>query len=581
MQIIPTSNKSGSQLPFEFLANTKATGTGSDLFSDLLFSSSNLGSNLSQEGFSTLPAILPDASRTVETARSGGETQQVPTAAASTGASARKADTLRDTKVTQEEYAAMSEKLEAAGVPEEKVEELQKQVQSPEGLTWGQLMHGVREAVINKQVGAEKLSEADKANVESLLGKLGFSQEQTKGLMNALASGNSRQVFKKIGEKLAAMEPGQTVSISKDDMASLGRALKLTESSVAKLTALFGDQDSLELTAAAAGKLLNVAGQESSAQMASLGQSLKKVKDVVDQVLDKAKERKGLERQAAEDAADPKLRPSQYLAEPREVGTVTKEQPDTGKNAVSQDARQGHDAKDPRQQGADLAGKDGSQRQKEHQPQAQTQAQAQATLASKVKVEGDAGSTPDTRFTLAQGMNQALQGQQAGKGAEAGQAARAQSTQIMNQVESGILRNLGQGMKQLTLELTPDTLGRLNVVLTVKGKEVQAVIKPESPQAEKMIAENLQQIKQSLENQGLTVSKLEVRAGLSQDSNLGQQWAGADKHNQQQERRETLERMRTQSLLANDGVDVGLLARQMQDTGVRVKNSQGGLDLVA
>jgi len=582
MQIIPTSTKSGSQLPFEFLANTKATGTGSDLFSDLLFSSSNLGSNLSQESFSTLPAILPDVSRTVETARSGGESQQASTA---TGSSARKADSLRDTKVTQEEYAAMSEKLEEAGVPKEKVEELQKQVQSPEGLTWGQLMHGVREAVINKQVGAEKLSEADKANVESLLGKLGFTQEQTKGLMSALASGKSQQVFKKISEKLAAMEPGQTVSISKDDMASLGRALKLPEASVAKLTALFGDKESLELTAAAAGKLFNAAGQESSAQMASLGQSLKKVKDVVDQVLDKAKERKGLERQAAEDAADPKLRPSQYLAEPREVGTAAKEQPDTGKNAVGQDARQGHDAKDPRQQGADLAGKDGSQRQKDHQPQGQTQTQAQtqaqATLASKVKVEGDTGSTTDSRFTLAQGMNQALQGQQAGKGAEAGQAGRAQSSQIMNQVESGILRNLGQGVKQLTLELTPDTLGRLNVVLTVKGKEVQAVIKPESPQAEKLIAENLQQIKQSLENQGLTVSKLEVRAGLSQDSNLGQQWAGADKHNQQQERRETLERMRTQSLLANDGVDVGLLARQMQDTGVRVKNSQGGLDLVA
>jgi len=135
-------------------------------------------------------------------------------------------------------------------------------------------------------------------------------------------------------------------------------------------------------------------------------------------------------------------------------------------------------------------------------------------------------------------------------------------------------------VKQLTLELTPDNLGKLNIMLTVKGKDVQAVIRADSPEAEKVLAENLQQIKQSLENQGLTVSKMEVRPGISQDSNLGQQWAGADKHNQSQDRRDALERLRTSSLLADLAGGSGL-AQGMQNTGAEVKISQGGLDIVA
>jgi len=584
MQIIPTSNKSSGQFPFEFLANAKAKSTGSDLFSDLLFSSSNLASNLSQENFSTLPPVLPDVGSLPETGKTTDAAVVSGTSQQASVAGSRKAESLRDVKMTQEDYAAMSGKLEEAGVPKEKLEELQKKIQSPEGLTWGQFMHGVREAVIARDTNTAKLTDADKANLDSLFGKLGFTPEQSKQLTSALAAGKSREVFKKISEKLAAMDSGQTVSIGKDEMESLGRALKLTDASLAKLGNLFGGQESLELTPAAADKLLRVAGEESAAQMAGLGKSLKQVKDVVDQSLDKARDRKGLERQAQDDAVDARMRPSQYLAEPRETGPVGKDHAETsGKGVATQDRQTGQEQKDHRQQGADLSGRDGSQRQKDAQAQAQTPgtAQAVAGLAGKIKVEGETGGSVDSRFSVAQGLNQALQGQQAAKGGETGQAARTQASQVMNQVESGILRNLGQGVKQLSLELTPDNLGRLNVLLTVKGKEVQAVIRPESPQAEQLITENLQQIKQSLENQGLTVSKLEVRAGLSQDSNLSQQWAGADKHNQSQERRETLERMRTQSLLSGDGADGALLARQMQDSDVRVNNSQGGLDLVA
>ncbi|GFK93057.1 hypothetical protein NNJEOMEG_00886 [Fundidesulfovibrio magnetotacticus] len=561
MQIIPSSHKAAGQVPFDFLASSKTRGNGGELFADLLFSSSNLGSNLDQEAFSTLPAALPDAGK-AQSARQADS-------------ASRRESTLRDVKMTQEDLAGMSEKLEAAGVPKEKLEGLKKQADSPEGITWGQFMHGVREAVVQNTVGTQKLEAADKAALESLFDKLGFSREEGKSLLSALESGKASQVFQRISGKLAKMENGQTVSLGKDEMQALGKALKLNDAALSKLSGLFGGQDGLELNPAAADKFLRAALDESNAQMAALKQGLKQVKDVLEPVVQKAKERNGLARQAQEDVADARMRPSQYLADPHEAAAAKDPQ---RKGVQGQEPQQGQDA---RKQGADNHGK-GNQQPGNPQSGGQqagakdVQGLAVAGLASKLRVEGDAGQTMDARFGLAQGLAQTQQGARG----EAAAAGRTQASQVMSQVESGILRNLGQGVRQLSLELTPDSLGRLNVMLTVKGKEVQAVIKAESPQAEKVLAENLQQIKQNLENQGLTVSKLEVRMGLSQDSNLGQQWAGADKHNQSQERREALERMRTANLLAGDG-EVGFLARQMQDTGVRVKNSQGGLDLVA
>jgi len=145
-------------------------------------------------------------------------------------------------------------------------------------------------------------------------------------------------------------------------------------------------------------------------------------------------------------------------------------------------------------------------------------------------------------------------------------------------VESGIVRNLGQGTRQMTLELTPDNLGKLNVVLTVKGKEIQAIVKAESPEAGKLLGDNIQQLKDSLERQGLTVSKLVVQTGLTQDSNLGQQWAGANQHNLAQERRDALERMRGSGSTPGG---ISGLAQDVQNTGAQVKISQGGLDVIA
>lgn len=561
MQILPTQKKTLGILPFDFLGSGAFGSTGSDLFADLLKTSAPVSPTASmQDNFAS---GRPVADREAVSSR--------PSEPAS--ASMRPDDSMRDVKMSREDYTAVREKLEKAGVSKEKLEELDQKAQSPEGLTWGQMMHAVRENVVERHLKPVKLSDSDKAAVSSMLTKVGFTPDEAGKLIQTMQSGKPAKAFEAIAAKLAAMEPGQTVSLSKDEMGALAKALKLSDSASQKLLAGFGGKDSLELNAEGL-KLAFAAVKDELSQAAALIRGgMKEVRDALGPLKENAAKRMGIERDAldARVQAD-HVKPSNMLKEPSDAVAAKDGKPQSGQHHGHQpgDPALSRDPKGRDQQGAS---KNGGQ-----DPKDQT-GKAWGEFASKVRVEGNAQNTADARFASLQDMAAKLSGQTQGRGAE-GQAARVQNSQILSQVESGILRNLGQGVKQLTLELTPDTLGRLNVMLTVKGKEVQAVIKAESPQAERMIAENLQQIKQSLENQGLTVSKMEVRAGLSQDSNLGQQWAGAEKHNLSQERREAMDRMRTNALLAG-GSDPQDLARGMQNSGVQVKNSQGGLSLIA
>jgi len=118
------------------------------------------------------------------------------------------------------------------------------------------------------------------------------------------------------------------------------------------------------------------------------------------------------------------------------------------------------------------------------------------------------------------------------------------SSDVLRQVESGMLRNLGQGANRLTLNLTPDELGSVTVMLTVKDKDVQAVIRAETPEAAKILSENMVRVRESLEQQGLKVSKLDVQTSLAQQQDQSA-WQGASQHNEARRQQEELDRRRT------------------------------------
>jgi len=156
---------------------------------------------------------------------------------------------------------------------------------------------------------------------------------------------------------------------------------------------------------------------------------------------------------------------------------------------------------------------------------------------------------------------------------DAGLAAR-----TSQQLEAGLLRNLGQGSKQLTLTLQPDELGKLSVTLTVKGKEVQATITADNSDTAAMLQDQTAHIRQTLENQGFKVSKLDVQTGLAQDNQSA--WQGPEQHNQAREQREAMDRLRS-SLRLTQGSDRSFDVAQTANIAQSVTAGAQGLDLFA
>jgi flagellar hook-length control protein FliK len=146
------------------------------------------------------------------------------------------------------------------------------------------------------------------------------------------------------------------------------------------------------------------------------------------------------------------------------------------------------------------------------------------------------------------------------------------------QLESGLLKNLSQDTKQLTLTLNPDELGKLSVTLTVKDKEVRAMITADNADTATMLQEQASQIKKTLEDQGFKVTKLDVQTGVSQDNQTT--WQSPEQHNQAREQREALERLRSSIRLARDaGSDFE--AEQMTPLPGAMTTRAEGLDLFA
>ncbi|WP_161788488.1 flagellar hook-length control protein FliK [Desulfonatronum thiodismutans] len=150
---------------------------------------------------------------------------------------------------------------------------------------------------------------------------------------------------------------------------------------------------------------------------------------------------------------------------------------------------------------------------------------------------------------------------------------------VLNQVHSGLLQNMGQGRQQLTLQLHPADLGSLTVNLRVVGKEVQAVLRAENQEARQIIAENIPLLRQSLESQGLRVSRLEVSTQLQDQNQFTQLWQGSDGQKFQEQGANTQWAALGRGLLKNNGA--GGQDASEQASVLQNPSREGGINLIA
>ncbi|EKO39476.1 MAG: flagellar hook-length control protein [Solidesulfovibrio magneticus str. Maddingley MBC34] len=624
MQILPLIQRRTQSV----MADAAATG-GSSLGSRQSALFASLLDNARASSASSSTTVAP-------TTRDDVDSAPPPASAA---ASPSEAD-IKTLPVTREDIAALRDELKDKGFSDSELDDMEAKAGDGKSMTWGELMDEVEKKVSSTDKGEKKtIANDDQVQILGLLGKLGFTADQSQQMVEALSRGETQSVMSAINEKLAGMSGDGEVKVGASEMTALGRALNLSEEAQSRLASLLGEssgqtgqgivsamslvknellaqtglenQKMAEFREAASGLLQNAWQRDPTGRSSDLHQDdvARKAGQIVamshDQGDGKADGGNGLnaladvpqdgkgvggkETLAAAQAATDEA-PSGKTVEPKtgahaelaaKAGAVAAEQATLAGNAADASAKaQGqpevapqakeHAASTP-VQNAEVHQQSGSGQQGaaggnafgfgQNGQNAQTgqegHDESMAELMGKIRFAGRTatgqivGQSAETSPTLAamDALKTAQSGQQT-KNMDPALAAR-----VVRQVENGILKGAGQEAKQLTLNLTPDELGKVQVTLTVKDKEVRAVISADNADTTAMLQEHASKIKQSLEEQGFKVSEVEVRSQLAQDNQTAS-WDSPERHNEAREQREALERIRSSVRLARDSAGV-------------------------
>ncbi|MBU1039785.1 MAG: flagellar hook-length control protein FliK [Proteobacteria bacterium] len=484
------------------------------------------------------------------TAQSAQSAQTTTTTAKASGQESR-LNAAKNLPVSQEAFEEIRPALASLGLSNTDIEGLSTRVKSGQ-LTWGQLVHTVSSSLTGAKKSVE-LSASQGLDLQSLFQKLGFSPDSAKGMVADVAKGDGVKVLAQIQQKLSTMPNDQTLGLDSKEMATLFKALRLPEGTANKLAQLLNSDS----TVADLKGALELVGKE-MLQQRKLGESqdtdvLRSIGKVMQKDVDKARREAGLstgssDQQVGKDSGQPRI-------------TVDVETPDRNNTKFFDK----HDQQQKKHPGSeDASWREFVARVKTEDGASQTRTDAQTAKDSLETSLGKALNQTGTQQAKAQTSTQAKAWE------------KVAAPKLLNQVQEALLKDLGQGRKQITLDLDPANLGKLQIMLQVKGKEVTATLRADDPETAKILTGQLDAIKKSLEDQGLKVQDIEVQTGLA--SRQDQQLFSADQHNQAQERQDLSNLFTRLRNLRSDGAG---MAQEMQNIGMQAILSDTGLHVIA
>ena len=534
---------------------------------------------------------------------------------------------INELKMTREDLASLEDGLREFGLSNQDIEDLREKVDA--GITWGGFLHALSNKMDRPALDISQTSFGLETNREltSFFQKLGFTPQRAAKLIQDLERGALLPVWLAVGDKLKSMPADSLTGISKNELEALAKAMRMPKEAATKLSGLFDSLSRQELTP----EQLKAATAMIKQHVAQAQDEMKEKADELKQLVAEAI-KKAVGRQELSDAAD--NRETKETAQLRaliehEARNAEKKTADTkasaaetqskskaadefqaqeaAKKTANQDGNNSGQAataskegvaKVAAQLGAEQSLKDGANAMDRFGRSAGEQDQGWSwdrNSGNNAKDNQSPMQKDDSKDTslglfmskLNQASNGAVGGQSpsvieemlASSQTEAASKARDLLSQdrIMRQVESGLLRNLGEGKHQLTLRLDPPNLGKLMVILQVQNKEVNAVIRTQNQDVSRVVAENMVQLRHALEQQGLKVDKLEVQTQLPNDQSPNQ-WQGASQHNMAWERDALGRQRRTWQALHGKG---GEVVQEMQTQPETAKISSNGLDIFA
>jgi flagellar hook-length control protein FliK len=469
----------------------------------------------------------------------------------------------RDQRMAQEDFDEVKDDLKEYGMTDEEIAQIEEEINSEEGMTWGQFVS----TLANKMGDMRKvsLSDGQKEQLSTFFAKFGFTAKESDKLINQLENGNQNEVITALRKKLDSMPEGQTLLFTKEEMQAFSSAMHFSKEFTTKIQEAFG-QNMLP-------KEMKEAFTMIRQEMANMDEKDQNLVKAVGKQFVKSMGKDAKESTAAKDLTDGvDIKPR--VAEDSLKGESQAELKENFKNAVE-------DRKDA------MTAKNATKTAVPEKAEVDVNAEGEAEADDHWNNFFNKLQTPDNKTA---GGTQQFQAKtetiesmlktgltEANAKTDTKSWEKVSAPKVMRQVENAFIKNLQNGTKQLTLQLTPENLGKLNILLQVQGKEVSATIRAENADSARLIADNVDIIKNSLEAQGLKVDKLEVQTGLSSD--LPQKdWFGENEHNMSRER-EAMIAMRAHMKNMREGN--AQLAQDMQSIPQKATVADQGLHIIA
>ncbi len=503
MQILPYSESGGMSGASERDWTLSAGSDAAAAFAGLL--SQHASARSTHHGAPVSPMTNP--------ARLDAETR--PEDRVRSGADSPNGLAMGNREVTREDFAAMRQELRSQGYAEKDLDRLEQRVS--EGVSWRELLRDLSELARLSRLGNAREMSVERAMLlQSLFQKTGFSSTEAESLVKSLGAGNTRQVLDALKRQIGSLPADTTLSLRPAELKALGESIDLSTKGGETLKGLIGQagvgpNGRILITPEGLRGMLTVLHNESSdgvGYIQRMEAMQKLVGDILRQAQAKAQGESNADR-LGQDAGDKLLAASRDGMKAKHV------------QGLGEKAEKVADKKDEGL--GDLGGK---AQDKSGLPR--------SLLAAGMPAEPAAQAVPDFRSAAAGRQGPA-------------------SGQIFQQVQSGILQNLSNGAQQLTIDLTPEHLGAVQVRLHLREGELNGMIRAESPEAAKAISEQLAQLRQALEQQGLKVASLDVQTGPSSQQPQGDPWSGAEGHNLMQERQERARMQRLSALRGQAG----------------------------
>ncbi|MDL2207403.1 flagellar hook-length control protein FliK [Desulfovibrio sp. OttesenSCG-928-F20] len=451
--------------------------------------------------------------------------------------------------ISERDSQRFAEAMRSNGVDNGLVTGFEKMVASGEPVTLGT----ITKAFNGKGRQSEELEDNGRNAFKALLGRLGLSKDEQDELLALSDEGDIEAMTKRLGEVFGNLTDKTDMTL--EELKSLLTGLDLSESARNDLLASLAGGEDISLDPEQMQGILHRARAEQSTRDNATHYAQKQLRDVIADILASKKsaeltapvdDMRGTRRSEQSEALmQDSVRKNtniDSLASQKEGQGLDEEQADGRKQGKTRSERILETAMDS------VGGKESKEQ----------QAPESVRLTQRIEV---AVNTQTGAQTVAQPQNM-----------NASQA-MTHRQEIFSQVEHGLLQSVQNGGQRLTLQLNPSELGQLTVVLSMQQGEIRATIRAENPDAASVLREQLVELRQSLEAQGLKVKELDVQTGL-QGNDFAGQWEGHQEHNLMRDSSERARLIRLTRIRRDAAHEAGL-----QQTAVVA--DEAGLHIVA